>query len=117
MFMLRNKKEKLSKCLIKGFIKELCVLQRYVNVMEENNIISLGRVKRKNAFGHAQIVRIYMAAHAQSIMRVFAVHSCILQYPIHYENTPIKIYRQFFFQKNENFQIKNLIFFLFLLKT
>ena len=25
----------------------------------------------------------------------------------HYENTPIQIYRKFYHQKNENFQIKN----------
>ena len=30
---------------------------------------------------------------------------------VHYENTPIQIYRKFHLQKTENFQIKNLIFF------
>ena len=36
----------------------------------------------------------------------------------HYENTPIQIYRQFYHQKkHENFQIKILVFFIFLLKT
>ena len=30
---------------------------------------------------------------------------------------PIKIYGKFYHQKNENFQIKNLIFFILLLKT
>ena len=35
----------------------------------------------------------------------------------HYENTPIQIYGKFYHQKNENFQIKILIFFTFLLKT
>ena len=29
----------------------------------------------------------------------------------HHENTPIQIYRKFYFQKTENFQIKILIFF------
>ena len=36
---------------------------------------------------------------------------------MHYENTPIQIYRKFHLQKTENFQIKILIFFIFLLKT
>ena len=36
---------------------------------------------------------------------------------VHYENTPIQIYWKFYSPKNENFQIKSLIFFLFLLKT
>ena len=36
---------------------------------------------------------------------------------LHYENTPIQIYWKFCHQKNENFQIKILIFFIFLLKT
>ena len=36
---------------------------------------------------------------------------------IHYENTPIQIYLKFYHHKNENFQTKFLIFFLFLLKT
>ena len=36
----------------------------------------------------------------------------------HYENMPIQIYCKFYHQKkNENFQIKILIFFIFLLKT
>ena len=36
----------------------------------------------------------------------------------HYKNTPIQIYWKFYHQKKiENFQIKILIFFLFLLKT
>ena len=26
---------------------------------------------------------------------------------LHYENTPIQIYRKFYHQKNDNFQIKN----------
>ena len=43
----------------------------------------------------------------------------IIQHPksVHYENTPIQIYWKFYHQKNENFQIKILIFFIFLLKT
>ena len=36
---------------------------------------------------------------------------------LHYENTPIQIYWKFHHQKNENFQIKILIFFIFLLKA
>ena len=36
---------------------------------------------------------------------------------VHYENKPIQIYWKFYHQKNENFQIKILIFFIFLLKT
>ena len=37
---------------------------------------------------------------------------------IHYENMPIQIYWKFYNQKEENFQIKILIFFyIFLLKT
>ena len=37
---------------------------------------------------------------------------------LHYENTPIQIYRKFYHQKTASFQIKNLIFFyIFLLKT
>ena len=35
----------------------------------------------------------------------------------HYENKPIQIYWKFYHQKNENFQIKIMIFFLFLLKN
>ena len=35
----------------------------------------------------------------------------------HYENTSIQIHLEFYHQKNENFQIKNLIFFMFSLKT
>ena len=35
----------------------------------------------------------------------------------HYENTPIQIYWKFYNQNRENFQIKILIFFIFLLKT
>ena len=35
----------------------------------------------------------------------------------HYENTPIQIYRKFHLKKNENFLIKTLIHFIFLLKT
>ena len=34
----------------------------------------------------------------------------------HYENTPIQIYWKFYHKNNENFQIKILIFFIFLLK-
>ena len=38
--------------------------------------------------------------------------------PPHYENTPIQIYWKFYHKKkHENFQIKILIFFIFLLKT
>ena len=38
--------------------------------------------------------------------------------PMHYENTPIQIYRKFHLKKTENFQIKKaLTFFIFLLKT
>ena len=37
--------------------------------------------------------------------------------PTHYENTPIQIYRKFHLQKLNIFQIKTLIFFIFLLKT
>ena len=37
---------------------------------------------------------------------------------LHYENTPIQIYRKFHLQKTENFQIQKLwYFFIFLLKT
>ena len=36
---------------------------------------------------------------------------------VHYENMPSQIYWKFYHQKNENFEIKILIFFLFLLKT
>ena len=36
---------------------------------------------------------------------------------LHYENMPIQIYWKFYHQKNENFQINILIFFLFLLKN
>ena len=35
----------------------------------------------------------------------------------YYETKPIQIYWKFYNQKNENFQIKILIFFLFLLKN
>ena len=35
----------------------------------------------------------------------------------HYENKPIQVYWNFYNQKIENFQIKILIFFLFLLKN
>ena len=35
----------------------------------------------------------------------------------HYENKPIQVYWKFYTQKIENFQIKILIFFLFLLKN
>ena len=35
----------------------------------------------------------------------------------HYENMPIQIFWKFYNQKEENFQIKILIFFKFLLKT
>ena len=35
----------------------------------------------------------------------------------HYENMPIQIYWKSYHQKNEYFQIKILIFFIFLLKT
>ena len=35
----------------------------------------------------------------------------------HYENKPIQIYTKFYQEKNDNFQIKILIFFIFLLKT
>ena len=38
-------------------------------------------------------------------------------YVFHHENTPIQIYWKFDHQKYENFQIKILIFFIFLLKT
>ena len=36
---------------------------------------------------------------------------------IHYENTPIQIYRKFHLQNTEYFEIIILIFFVFLLKT
>ena len=36
---------------------------------------------------------------------------------LHYENKPIQVYWKFYNQKIENFQIKILIFFLFLLKN
>ena len=36
---------------------------------------------------------------------------------VHYENKPIQIYWKIYHQKNENFQIKILIFFIFLLKN
>ena len=36
---------------------------------------------------------------------------------VHYENMPIQIYWKFYNQKDENFQIKILICFIFLLKT
>ena len=40
------------------------------------------------------------------------------QKPSHYDNTPIQMYWKFYNQKKkENFQIKILIFFIFLLKT
>ena len=35
----------------------------------------------------------------------------------HYENTPIQIYLKFHYQNTENFQIKTMWFFIFLLKT
>ena len=44
-------------------------------------------------------------------------HTINLPSAEHYENTPIQIYRKFHHQKNDNFQIKILIFFIFLLKT
>ena len=43
-----------------------------------------------------------------------AIHADMIA---HYENTPIQIYRKFHLQKIKNFQIKTLIFFIFLLKT
>ena len=36
---------------------------------------------------------------------------------MHYENTPIQIYWEFYRQKMETFRWKFLIYFLFLLKT
>ena len=36
---------------------------------------------------------------------------------VHYENTPFQVYWKFYHQKNENFQIKILIFFILLPKT
>ena len=41
----------------------------------------------------------------------------VLCFPLHYENTPIQIYRTFHLEKNESFQIKTQIFLIFLLKT
>ena len=35
----------------------------------------------------------------------------------HYKNSPIQVYRKFHLQKTENFQIKTLILFIFLLKN
>ena len=36
---------------------------------------------------------------------------------LHYENTPIQIYRTFHLKQNENFQIKPQILLIFLLET
>ena len=53
-------------------------------------------------------------------LKIKTTHStCILNFHrafryifcLHYENTPIQIYRKFHLQKNENFQIKTPIFF------
>ena len=45
------------------------------------------------------------------------VSSFFQMFLIHYENTPIQIYFEFYHLKNENFRIKILIFFIYLLKT
>ena len=51
----------------------------------------------------------------------FREETCSPDYSIillcHYENKPIQVYWKFYNQKIENFQIKILIFFLFLLKN
>ena len=57
--------------------------------------------------------------NAKTVLR-FACDSCfIIIYGcwIHYENAPIQIYWNFHHKKSESFQIKILIFFIFLLKT
>ena len=54
------------------------------------------------------------AHYTKSVSVVFVFN---IRTSMHYENTPIQIYCKFYNQKNENFQIKILIFFIFLLKT
>ena len=59
-------------------------------------------------------------AYADEISHSFVSVFAISTYPensYHYENTPIQIYWKFYHQKMAIFQIKNLIFFIFLLKT
>ena len=41
----------------------------------------------------------------------------VIRNVLHYENKPIQIYWKIYHQKNENFQIKIPIFFIYLLKT
>ena len=50
---------------------------------------------------------------------VLVLNGCpyLQQWTLHYENTPIQIYWKFYNQKRENFQIKIMIFFIYLLKT
>ena len=45
------------------------------------------------------------------------VPPCTTSLNIHYENTPIQIYRKFHLQKLKNFGLKTLIVFIFLLKS
>ena len=52
-----------------------------------------------------------------TVFDLVAAHIQISTQSSHYENTPIQIYRKIHLQKIENFQIKTLIFFIFLLKT
>ena len=40
------------------------------------------------------------------MMKNFKLFSCLRE-ALHYENTPIQIYRNFHLQKTENFQVKN----------
>ena len=60
-----------------------------------------------------------MSLRIRAVWSVFVIRMkkrCIIDY--HYENTPIQIYWKFNHKKkNESFQIKILIFFIFLLKT
>ena len=45
--------------------------------------------------------------HLKVREKEFTMSQSMQDREIHYENTPIQIYRKYHLQKNENFQIKN----------
>ena len=101
-------------------IAHVCTLSNFLNPREEDTIFSFMRLMINQGFHLETVFKMQEVCFSEPfiwIMQKYVNAENSLIGLAHYENTPIQIYWRNSPPKTESFQIKILIFFIFLLKT
>ena len=83
----------------------------------DRNVKRTENIQEQNARQDIRCCMLIINGSKVIFYRVLIFFFCCKPYIVHYENTPIQIYRKFYLQTLKIFRYKSLLFFIFLLKN